>query len=190
MSTTWNEQIGQEVQRQRERAGLKFNSLSEKTRELGRPVHRVALPKIEGGERDITIQELVGLAVALDISPLTLLVPNVLAEVEILPGVEVQGVDVVGWWTGVGGVTDIPARDLFPKDDGIRLASELVDVEKGLRLRRASLEQAERAYLMFEKDADRERADEMRTKIGAFEAERDRLIEAYRSATERQSPDA
>ncbi|MCX2710791.1 hypothetical protein [Mycolicibacterium sp. J2] len=159
-------------------------------RELGRPVHRVALPKIEGGERDITVQELVGLAAALDISPLTLLVPNVLAEVEILPGVEVQGVDVLGWWTGAGGLTDIPARDLFPKDEGIRLASELVGVEKALRLQRANLEQAERAHLMCEKGADRERVDQIRARIGALEAHRDGLIDDYRSAADRSSPDA
>ncbi len=190
MSTTWSVQIGAEVRRRRERAGLKFNSLSERTRELGWPVHRVALPKIESGERDISIRELVGIAAALDVSPLTLVFPNVLDDVEVLPGVIIAGIDVFAWWTGVGGVTDKSARDRFTKDEGIRIASALVDVEKALRLNRIALKQAELSYDLHGHDSERDRADQVRDRIERIGAERERLVDAYRNATEERSTDA
>jgi hypothetical protein len=122
----------------RERAGLKWASLSEKTRDLGRPDHRVALSKLERGEREISVPELVGIAAALDLPPLALLFPNVLDEVEIFPGRPVRGIDALGWFAGTG--EDAPRQSA-----GIEVALKLVTNERTLKIQRHNLFQAERA---------------------------------------------
>ncbi|PND55522.1 hypothetical protein CRM90_22485 [Mycobacterium sp. ENV421] len=102
--------VGSAIQAAREGnrgRGLRVSPLAERTKELGAPVHRTALPKIESGERDITITELVGLAAALDVPPLSLLFPDVLAEIEVLPGKRMDGLSALGWFIGMGGSADI-----------------------------------------------------------------------------------
>lgn len=181
--------LGQAVKHATKAAGSSYVKLSERTRELGVSIHRTALGKIEKGERDLTVRELVVIAAALDISPLALVFPNVLADIEVLPGVTAAGIDVFGWWTGVGGPTR-SVRGLFAKDDGLRIASQLADVENALRLHRLNLQRFEREYSLFERDSDREGIERSRERVDLLESERDRLVDAYRDAIEDRSDDA
>lgn len=80
--------MGLGVRRARERAGLSAAKLEEKTRELGYPVTRGTIAKIEGGHRDgkFDVNEVVVLATALDVAPLDIVYPPTTTPVEYLPG--------------------------------------------------------------------------------------------------------
>jgi len=73
----------------RDRRKVSASQLSERTRELGYPIHRVTISKIESGNRlgKVDVCELLILAKALDTDPLSLLLPDLLhGEVELTPG--------------------------------------------------------------------------------------------------------
>jgi hypothetical protein len=77
--------------------------LAERTRELGYPVSRVAISKIEGNFRSgkLDVAELFALAVALEIPPALLLLPAFPdEEVEVLPGLSVSVLRAREWICG------------------------------------------------------------------------------------------
>lgn len=83
------ERVGKAVQRLRTELGLTAVQLSERTRELGYPITRVALTKIENNSRagKLDVAEWVVLAYALDVPPGALLYPDLPdGPVEVLPG--------------------------------------------------------------------------------------------------------
>lgn len=178
----WNEQIGRAVWRHTKRAGFSNNSLWEKTRELGRPVHRVAIAKISTGHRDLTVQELVGLAAALQVPPLALLFPDVREAVELFPGNPVDGVDALGWFTGAG---DHPQQD----SSAIQLASALVANEVALKNQRHNLFQHERGLELEEagsismvpgmREHEQENVEHARRQIKFLESRRKELLSTY-----------
>lgn len=59
----------------RVRGGMQYKELSERLGDLGNPIPPLGLRRIENGERRVTVDDLCALAVALDVSPLTLLLP-------------------------------------------------------------------------------------------------------------------
>lgn len=61
---------------QRLRGGMQYKDLSARLTELGNPIPPLGLRRIENGERRVTVDDLCALAVALDVSPLTLLLPG------------------------------------------------------------------------------------------------------------------
>jgi transcriptional regulator with XRE-family HTH domain len=82
--------IGRAVKEQRKRLAMSVPQLAERTRELGYPIHRVAIGKIESGNRlgKLDTSELLILAKALEVPALWLLFPDMLdGEVEVTPGV-------------------------------------------------------------------------------------------------------
>ena len=58
------------------RKGMTLNQLSERTEEAGRKLSVSALSLIAKGKRRVDVDDLMALAVALDISPITLLMPE------------------------------------------------------------------------------------------------------------------
>lgn len=80
--------MGKEVKRIREKAGLSAVKLEEKTRDLGYPITRGTIAKIEGGHRDgkFDIAEIIVLAVALEVSPLSIIFPPSPSKIEFIPG--------------------------------------------------------------------------------------------------------
>lgn len=95
--------VGREVQRRRELAGKTLAALAAETKIYGSPIHRVALGKLERGERDdVTLRELVGLAAALNTSPVALLFTGQLAdgEVELGEGWAVTASGALEWFCG------------------------------------------------------------------------------------------
>ncbi|RRR47856.1 helix-turn-helix domain-containing protein [Mycolicibacter terrae] len=81
--------IGRAVQMYRDRRGLSASQLADRTRELGYPIHRVTISKIESGNRlgKVDVCELLVLAKALGTDPLSLVLPDLLdGEVELTPG--------------------------------------------------------------------------------------------------------
>src|SRR5215217_3344912 len=74
-------QVGQAVSENiravRERRGLTQQQLAARLGELGRPIQASAVAKVEAGDRRVDVDDLAAFAVALNVSPARLLVPDV-----------------------------------------------------------------------------------------------------------------
>lgn len=84
-----SERVGKTVKRLRDDLGLTAVQLSERTRESGYPISRVAITKIENNSRagKLDVAEWIVLAYALDVPPGALLYPDLPdGQVEVLPG--------------------------------------------------------------------------------------------------------
>jgi hypothetical protein len=142
--------------------------LATRTGELGYPIHRTAIKKIESGERVVTVPELMILAAALGTTPMAFLVADADAKVEILPGIDVAGAEAAGWFTGsatslldlilklndVDQQLDIQRRNLFQVESGL----EKLDMPDGLR------------------DHQRQRVEHVRDLINSLEQQRESII--------------
>jgi transcriptional regulator with XRE-family HTH domain len=67
--------VAANVKRLRKERGLAFTDLSVRLTDIGRPIPPLGLRKIESGGRRVDTDDLVALAVALGVSPITLLMP-------------------------------------------------------------------------------------------------------------------
>lgn len=65
------------VRRLRARSGLTLVELSEKLGKVGHPILPTGLQRLEAGKRRVDPDDLVGLAVALEVAPISLLLPHV-----------------------------------------------------------------------------------------------------------------
>lgn len=97
-----NKQLGSAIAAARKAAALTASAVAELTGDLGVPIHRVALSKIEDGDRVPTVDELLVIAVALNTSPAALLFGYGLVdgEVEILPSLKAPAVAALQWFSG------------------------------------------------------------------------------------------
>jgi transcriptional regulator with XRE-family HTH domain len=97
------ERVGKAVQKRRNVLKLTAQQLAQRTAELGYPVTRVAISKIEGNKRagKFDVAELLVLAQALEIPPALLLFPDYPdGTVQGLPGREAESVAAVWWVSG------------------------------------------------------------------------------------------
>jgi transcriptional regulator with XRE-family HTH domain len=104
---TWElalaERFGIAVRDRRSALGLSAQQVADRTRGLGYPITRVTISKIEGNMRSgkIDVAEMLVLAVALDIPPALLLLPEFPdGEVEIVPGRTVESTAAAKWLAG------------------------------------------------------------------------------------------
>lgn len=81
---------------------LTTQALADRTAELGYPMDRSVIAKLEKGHRQtITVPDILVLSQALEVPPLLLLLPLGEADgVEIRPGIEVPTVDALRWFLG------------------------------------------------------------------------------------------
>lgn len=70
------ETVRANIIRLRAERNLGYTELSERLKDLDRHILPLGLRRIEAGERRVDADDLVALAVALDVSPITLLMPN------------------------------------------------------------------------------------------------------------------
>ncbi|WET81101.1 NACHT domain-containing protein [Amycolatopsis sp. QT-25] len=70
------ERVGQHLRQLRRARGLTLQQLAEKLRELGRPILLSALSKIEKGQRRLDVDDLVAIALAMDVTPNSILLPD------------------------------------------------------------------------------------------------------------------
>jgi transcriptional regulator with XRE-family HTH domain len=97
------ERLGRAVRERRSTLGLSAQQVSDRTRDIGYPVTRVAISKIEGNLRSgkVDVAELFALARALEIPPGLLLFPDFPdGEIEVLPGKLVSSADALNWVAG------------------------------------------------------------------------------------------
>ena len=97
-------QTARNVERLRTALGVSQRRLAEILTGMGRPMPTTALSKIERGERRVDADDLVAIAIALGVSPATLLLPPV-ADATL---------------TQVTGVGQVPSRSAWDWADGVR----------------------------------------------------------------------
>ncbi|MER6361544.1 helix-turn-helix transcriptional regulator [Kitasatospora sp. NPDC001527] len=111
------EQVRRNVTRIREARGLTKKELSDRTSELGRPIPPLGVSRVEAGTRRVDADDLVVLAVALDVSPSSLLLPLDDAEdvlVEVTGAGQVPASAAWDWLDGRGLLNRKPGVDLRP----------------------------------------------------------------------------
>lgn len=102
--------VGKAVARRRTKLGMTAVDLADRTRELGYPISRVAISKIENNARagKIDISEVTVLAAALQIPPILLTYPDLPGgEVRALPNIEsVESYKALRWFIGDSSLGD------------------------------------------------------------------------------------
>lgn len=161
---------------------------------VGKPLTRAVISDLETGrKKTLDISELLTIAAALEVSPLSLLVPNVLGEVEVLPGMSLRGIDALAWYLGVDDVPGMPLEVLNLGDSALRLAIRMVEVDKLLRIQRHNLFQHEQGLQTLSisdhmEAYEREQVEHTRRQIEILEREQEQLVGLYeRKISERSS---
>jgi transcriptional regulator with XRE-family HTH domain len=108
------ETVSANVKRLRTGQNLGLRGLSKKLGEVGRPLGHSAVDQIEKGTRRVDVDDLMALALALDVSPITLLMPDMPGADDPAKMVAVTGTDTkvsAGrlwlWLRGEASVTSI-----------------------------------------------------------------------------------
>lgn len=106
--------IGKAVRYHRDERKWSGERLIRELDSVGFTMTRPALTNLEAGRREsIGVHEVYALAAVLGIPPLALLVPDLGADVAVMPGMTVDAVRTVGWITG----THLDYRIAFVADD-------------------------------------------------------------------------
>ncbi|MEN4399651.1 hypothetical protein A5768_14105 [Mycolicibacterium fortuitum] len=96
--------VGLAVHDLRKRQGWTALELAQRTKEIGYPISRVAISKIESNTRSgkVDLAELLTLAAALNVSPVALVYPGPYQnEVQILPGRHAAEFNAAQWFSGL-----------------------------------------------------------------------------------------
>jgi transcriptional regulator with XRE-family HTH domain len=141
--------VGEAVQRRRKALEWTGVQLAERTADLGYPITRVAISKIEGNSRagKFDVAELLILAAALDIPPALLLAPSFPdGQVETRPGLSVDSRQAVKWIAGRG--TELVEADAAAEETEDRVARvrEMLASPDTTREQRKQLEGDRRYY--------------------------------------------
>jgi transcriptional regulator with XRE-family HTH domain len=97
------QRVGRAVQGRRKELKLTAQQLAERTDKLGYPVTRVAISKIESGQRagKLDLAELIVLGEALGVPPVALIYPDLPdGAVEMLPGYNTSSAGAALWFSG------------------------------------------------------------------------------------------
>lgn len=104
--------IGEAVAARRKELGLTAQQLAERCRELGAPIHRTTITKIENGRPRFDLGELILLAAALSTSPVVLVYPGPYdTETNVLPRQLAMEFDAAQWFSGRGYYRPIDADE-------------------------------------------------------------------------------
>lgn len=192
----WAEELARRVgvAAKRARGSKSANALSDRTAELGYRISPTVIAKLDSGHRGsvLSVAELLILGAALEVPPASLLLPNALEDIEVLPGKSMQATEALGWLIGAGyqvglmqDVSYVP--DGVRTSDAMRIPLQLLQVEAALAQHRHSLLQSERGPEVLTmpdalRDNTKEQAAVTRNAISVLEGERERLIDAYRNS--------
>jgi transcriptional regulator with XRE-family HTH domain len=110
------------------RANRSAQWLADETERLGYPISRAAIANYESGrKKGLDVAELLVLAAALRIPPLTLLFPRLPdGAVELLPGLEINSWDAAAWFSGEASAPD-PDHDPWPTSKEFELIRAVRD---------------------------------------------------------------
>lgn len=96
------ERVAANVRELRKARGLDLAGLAQRMSAVGQPIGLTGISKLETGERRVDVDDLVALAVALDVSPVRLLLPPTADEtkVDVTPDAEATARTAWLWATG------------------------------------------------------------------------------------------
>lgn len=118
----WAGRIGAAIQDRRKKLKLTAQQLSQRTEQLGYPISRVAISKIESNSRagKVEVAEIAVLGMALGIPPVMLLYPGLPhTSIRYLPGFQHYSIDALRWFTGENlGLLDTGLVDWQAINDG------------------------------------------------------------------------
>ncbi|WP_204806464.1 helix-turn-helix domain-containing protein [Mycobacterium riyadhense] len=136
---TTAKRVGKAVADLRRELGLTAQELANRCSELGAPIHRTTITKIENGRPRFDLGELLILAAALNTAPVALLFPgpDYNAPIEVLPGVQEREIEAVQWFSGI---RDHGFTDSSDGAQSARLRNEYRDHIRELRLWRELLD--------------------------------------------------
>jgi transcriptional regulator with XRE-family HTH domain len=97
-----SERVARNVAELRAARGLTLRDLSVRLEEVGRPILPSGLHKIERGARRVDVDDLVALALALDVTPTRLLMPATATRRQVLLTSKVKGGERTLWEWAVG----------------------------------------------------------------------------------------
>lgn len=164
--------VGKTVQRLRNELGLTAVQLSERTRQLGYPISRVAISKIESNSRagKLDVAEWLVLADALDVPPGALLYPDLPdGDVEVMPG------RVLPSWIALlsldGETRDIRHIEQWP---------ELTSLARMTRQRFTKTEDSKVAWSMHSRESGEAKAEGREPRVDVLEAALRRVAEIDR----------
>jgi transcriptional regulator with XRE-family HTH domain len=105
-----SQQVVDNVKRLREGRGWSLPRLSQELTKVGRPILPTGLHRLENGKRRVDADDLVALAVALDVSPITLLMPfRATGTVQVTEDVDADALVGWDWMRGIRPL-DLPAE--------------------------------------------------------------------------------
>jgi transcriptional regulator with XRE-family HTH domain len=151
--------VGASVQARRKKLKLTAAALAERTSELGYPISRVAVGKIETGHREgkLDLAELVVLAAALGLPPVMLIYPDLPhGSVEVLPGCEREAMDALAWFSGDSPQLAFRITERFgmAQQDVVDAAEPLL-LGRDLMAAEAALKEVNRSKVRLEAEAAR-----------------------------------
>ncbi|MFD3503721.1 helix-turn-helix domain-containing protein [Streptomyces sp. NPDC058678] len=106
-------QVARNIERVRKARQLKQKDVSDRLRKAGRPLLATVVSKVERGERRIDVDDLVAFALALNVSPLALLLPprgNGNPYIPLTDGVTATLAEAWDWATGVHALPERPGE--------------------------------------------------------------------------------
>lgn len=157
---------------------------------IGKPLTRAVISDLETGrKKTLDISELLTLAAALNVSPLSLLLPNVLDDIEMLPGRRIPGTEALAWLLGVGDVSGQPLGVFNYGDNAMQLAARIVEVDNLLKIQRHNVSQYERGLELADagglvmseqmKAYEASNLEHARRQVELLENERKELVSKY-----------
>jgi len=119
-----SERVAENVRRIRTEGRLTLDDVARAMGDLGRPIHKSGLSKIESGERRVDADDLVALALALGVNASALLLPNVAGDeaVDLAPRVSAPAWAV---WQWAEGFAPLPTRPADDEDDPYNTPDEV-----------------------------------------------------------------
>lgn len=96
-----SEVLPTELAATRERHHVTQQQLAERLEELGSPIDRSTIGKIESGRRGVAVDELFAFAAALGVPPMSLVVPRSAERMRVAPALEADAGDVMRWARGI-----------------------------------------------------------------------------------------
>jgi transcriptional regulator with XRE-family HTH domain len=114
-----SEAAAEELRRVRTRKGWNQQQLADRLDELGAPIDRATISKIETGERRITLDEVFWFSHALGVSPATLILPrDSVSTVAVTPTTDTSASETLDWIRGVHplGVSDDAGERFFNEE--------------------------------------------------------------------------
>jgi transcriptional regulator with XRE-family HTH domain len=143
-------QMGAAIKAAREAQSLSAVKLAARTEDLGCPIHRVGITKIEAGERALTVPELMVIAAALGTTPLALIFPSpVIESIEVLPGKNLSTIEAVGWFTGSSDITPEGVAHDHNSAWRVQKIQRINQIDHLLALQRENLLQADAGPTIF-----------------------------------------